>query len=146
MPTFDIVSEFDQQEVRNAVDQVAREAATRYDFKGTGTTVELAGAEIKLKFNDPATDRRTPDILVQPVYGTIYTTSKKKNEEHGGFSFGDTNVGLIVSNPDLHARVIKTPVATSQVAPTILRALGLDPSALKSVRREHTHVLPGLPE
>jgi len=106
----------------------------------------LAGAEIKLKFNDPATDSRTPDILVQPVYGTIYTTSKKKNEEHGGFSFGDTNVGLIVSNPDLHARVIKTPVATSQVAPTILRALGLDPSALKSVRLEHTDVLPGLPE
>jgi uncharacterized protein YajQ (UPF0234 family) len=48
MPTFDIVSEFDQQEVRNAVDQAAREAATRYDFKGTGTTIELAPDEIKL--------------------------------------------------------------------------------------------------
>ncbi len=83
---------------------------------------------------------------MQPVYGTIYTGSSKKNAEHGGFSFGDTNVGLIVSNPDLHARVIKTPVATSQVAPTILRALGLDPSALKSVRVEHTEALPGLPE
>jgi uncharacterized protein YajQ (UPF0234 family) len=48
MPTFDIVSEFDQQEVRNAVDQASREAATRYDFKGTGTTIELTPDEIKL--------------------------------------------------------------------------------------------------
>ena len=48
MPTFDIVSEFDQQEVRNAVDQASREAATRYDFKGTGTTIELGADEIKL--------------------------------------------------------------------------------------------------
>ena len=61
----------------------------------------LAGDELKLKFNDPANDSRTPDIIVQPQYGTIYTTSSKKNAEHGGLSFGDTNVGLIVSNPRL---------------------------------------------
>jgi uncharacterized protein YajQ (UPF0234 family) len=48
MPTFDVVSEIDRQEVRNAVDQAAREAATRYDFKGTGTTIELTTDEIKL--------------------------------------------------------------------------------------------------
>ena len=104
----------------------------------------LSGDELKLKFNDPVTDSRTPDILVQPVYGTIYTTSGKKNAEHGGFSFADTNVGLIVSNPDIHARVVKTPVTTSQVAPTILELLGIDPNALKSVRVELTPVLPGL--
>jgi type I phosphodiesterase/nucleotide pyrophosphatase len=105
----------------------------------------LGGVELKLRFNDPAHDSRTPDILVQPVYGTIYTTSTKKNAEHGGFSFGDTNVGLIVSNPSLKAAVVKTPVATSQVAPTILHALGLDPQSLKSVRVEKTAVLPDLP-
>jgi len=104
----------------------------------------LSGDELKLKFNDATTDSRTPDILVQPVYGTIYTTSGKKNAEHGGFSFGDTNVGLIVSNPDIHARLVKTPVTTSQVAPTILELLGIDPNALKSVRVELTPVLPGL--
>jgi hypothetical protein len=102
----------------------------------------MAGDELKLKFNSPAKDSRTPDILVQPVYGTIYTTSTKKNAEHGGFSFGDTNVGLIVSNPDLRARIVKTPVATSQVAPTILKALGLDPDQLNSVRKEGTEILP----
>src|SRR5712691_6447480 len=106
----------------------------------------MAGNELKLKFNDPAKDGRTPDLLVQPIYGTIYTGSSKKNAEHGGFSFGDTNVGLIVSNPRLHAQTIKTPVASSQVAPTILEFLGLDPQALQSVRIEQTARLPGLPE
>jgi len=105
----------------------------------------MGGTELKLKFNDPTKDSRTPDIIVQPVYGTIYTASTKKNAEHGGFSFGDTNVGLIVSNPELRAGVLKTPVATSQVAPTILKALGIDPQNLKSVRVEKTDVLPGLP-
>jgi predicted AlkP superfamily pyrophosphatase or phosphodiesterase len=105
----------------------------------------MAGAELKLKFNDPAHDSRTPDIIVQPVYGTIYTTSTKKNSEHGGFSYGDTNVGLIVSNPELQASTLKTPVATSQVAVTILQALGIDPKSLKSVQVEKTVELPGLP-
>jgi arylsulfatase A-like enzyme len=104
----------------------------------------LAGNEIRLKFNDPLTDNATPDILVQPIYGTTYTTSTKKNAEHGGFSFGDTNVGLIVSNPGLHARTVKTPVATSQVAPSILKALGIDPSELHAVRKEGTTALPFL--
>jgi hypothetical protein len=105
----------------------------------------LAGTELKLRFNNPLTDNRTPDIIVQPVYGTIYTGSSKKNAEHGGLSFGDTNVGLIVSNPALPARVLKTPVATSQVAPTLLHALGIDPTQLKTVRQESTEELPGLP-
>ena|SRR5437016_4207967 len=48
MPTFDVVSEVDMQEVRNAVDQATREVATRFDFKDTGSTIELAGHEIKL--------------------------------------------------------------------------------------------------
>jgi len=104
----------------------------------------LAGNEIKLKFNDPLTDNATPDVLVQPIYGTTYTGSSKKNAEHGGFSFGDTHVGLIVSNPSLSAKVVKSPVATSQVAPSILKALGIDPNELLSVRKEGTTVLPFL--
>jgi type I phosphodiesterase/nucleotide pyrophosphatase len=104
----------------------------------------MAGAELRLKFRDPRTDSRTPDIIVQPIYGTIYTGSSKKNAEHGGFSFGDTNVGLLVSNPSLHARVVKIPVATSQVAPSILKALHIDPRELLAVQREGTDVLPFL--
>ena len=48
MPTFDVVSEVDLQEVRNAVDQAHREVATRFDFKDTGSTIELGGGEIQL--------------------------------------------------------------------------------------------------
>jgi hypothetical protein len=105
----------------------------------------MGGAELTLKFNDPATDSRTPDIIVEPTYGTTYTTSTAKNSEHGGFSYGDTNVGLIVSNPAFKSTVLKTPVATSQVAPSILHALGVNPSALKSVQIEKTEMLPALP-
>jgi cyclic-di-GMP-binding protein len=48
MPTFDIVSQIDMQEVRNAVDQAQRELATRFDFKGTDSTIELHDMELRL--------------------------------------------------------------------------------------------------
>lgn len=48
MPTFDVVSEVDMQEVRNAVDQASREVATRFDFKGTGSSIELSEKTIEL--------------------------------------------------------------------------------------------------
>ncbi|HUO49856.1 MAG TPA: DUF520 family protein, partial [Acidimicrobiales bacterium] len=48
MPTFDVVSEVDMQEIRNAVDQASREASTRFDFKGTDSTVELGDKGIAL--------------------------------------------------------------------------------------------------
>ena len=49
MPTFDVVSEIDRQEVRNAVDQAAREVSTRFDFKGTDSTIELSDKGITLE-------------------------------------------------------------------------------------------------
>jgi predicted AlkP superfamily pyrophosphatase or phosphodiesterase len=104
----------------------------------------LAERELTLKFNGPSKDPSTPDIIVQPIYGTIYTGSQFKNAEHGGFSFGDVNVGLIVSNPDIQGRIVKSPVATSQVAASILKALGIDPSELQAVKKEGTQVLPFL--
>jgi uncharacterized protein YajQ (UPF0234 family) len=48
MPTFDVVSEVDMQEVHNAVDQARKEISTRFDFKDTGSSVELGDAEIRL--------------------------------------------------------------------------------------------------
>jgi hypothetical protein len=102
----------------------------------------MGGAEINARFNNPLHDNRTPDVIVQPVYGTIYTGSTAKNAEHGGFSYGDTNVGLIVSNPSLDARQVKTPVVTSQVAATLLEALGISSEKLDALRKEGTPVLP----
>ena len=63
----------------------------------------MAGRDLRLKLNNPLKDTCTPDIIARPIYDTIYTTSTKKVSEPGGFSFGDTNVGLIVSNPRLRA-------------------------------------------
>jgi uncharacterized protein YajQ (UPF0234 family) len=48
MPSFDVVSEVDFQEVRNAVDQASREVSTRFDFKGTGSTIDLNEKSIEL--------------------------------------------------------------------------------------------------
>ena len=48
MPSFDIVSQVDMQEVRNAVDQANREASTRFDFKGTDSRIELGTDEVTL--------------------------------------------------------------------------------------------------
>jgi cyclic-di-GMP-binding protein len=49
MPSFDVVSEVDFQEVRNAVDQAGRELSTRFDFKGTDSRVELGAQELTLR-------------------------------------------------------------------------------------------------
>ena len=92
----------------------------------------------------PHGDPRTPDIIVQPVPGVVYTGSSKKQEEHGGFDHDDTNVMILVSNPSFAPKTVGSFVETRQVAPTILQALGLDPNKLEAVRKEHTQVLPGL--
>jgi Type I phosphodiesterase / nucleotide pyrophosphatase len=104
------------------------------------------GVSITTMFTAPGTgpgqDPRTPDIIVTPNYGVVYTTSSKKQEEHGGFSHDDTNVIMLFSNPAFQPSTINAPVTTMQVAPTILKALGLDPNQLQSVQQEGTAVLP----
>ena len=118
----------------------------------------LYGASLDTIFNPPGVpnvpgpccrlreggDPRTPDIVVLPNVGVVYTGSTKKQSEHGGFAWDDTNVMLLISNPDIEARTIHSFVETAQVAPTILQILGLDPSKLDAVRKEGTPVLPGL--
>jgi len=89
-------------------------------------------------------DPRTPDIIVLPNVGVVYTGNDKKQSEHGGFAWDDTNVMLLVSNPRFKAKTLHAFVETPQVAPTILKFLGLDPEALDAVRLEGTPVLPGL--
>lgn len=103
----------------------------------------FAGESLKTGWDDPLTDSRTPDILVFPVPGTIYTTSSKKLSEHGGGCEQDTHVALMISNPQIQAQTIKTPIVMTQVAPTILQLLGLNPFDLQAVVMEHTPLLPG---
>jgi arylsulfatase A-like enzyme len=82
--------------------------------------------------------------VVKLRHGAIYSLSKKKNAEHGGFADDDAHVGLLVASPALDAATVADEVRTKQVAPTVLRALGLDPKALDAVRIEGTRVLPEL--
>jgi predicted AlkP superfamily pyrophosphatase or phosphodiesterase len=106
----------------------------------------LSGPQLAARFGNPALGR-TPDIIVQPNPGVIYTSSTSKDEEHGGNAPDDSHLGLVVYVPDAHGarnagRTIDEPVLTTQVAPTILRVLGLEPELLHSVALEGTPVLP----
>jgi arylsulfatase A-like enzyme len=103
------------------------------------------GPSLALNYNDPTVDPRTPDIIVTPNVGVTYTGSTKKQEEHGGFAHDDTNVVLLLSNPNFRPKTVKAEVGTAQVAPTILDVLGIDARALDAVRIEGTSVLPDLP-
>ena len=118
------------------------------NLKTIGAGQIFAGESLALNYNKPGLgaglDPRTPDIIVTPNVGVIYTGSGKKQEEHGGFAHDDVNVMLLVSHPSFKAHTVFSEVGTLQVAPTILKALGLDPRALDGVRVEGTGVLPDL--
>jgi hypothetical protein len=107
-----------------------------------------AGPALNLLFNPPGIppngDPRSPDIFVESNIGVIYTGSARKLMEHGGFAHDDTNVMLLLSNPSFEPKEMTGPVQTAQVAPTILKALGLNPNALQAVQKDNTSVLPGL--
>ncbi|OGT90408.1 MAG: YajQ family cyclic di-GMP-binding protein [Gammaproteobacteria bacterium RIFOXYA12_FULL_61_12] len=63
MPSFDVVSEVDLQEVRNAVDQANREVGQRFDFKGSGAEFELSGADVTLRAQNDFQLKQMMDIL-----------------------------------------------------------------------------------
>jgi hypothetical protein len=104
----------------------------------------LAGDALTLLFNDPTADSRTPDIIVLSEQGVIYTGSLKKIAEHGGFSNDDTHVPLIIATPQLNKGTVFAAVQTTQIAPTILHLLGLNPEDLQAVVIEQTQILPGI--
>jgi predicted AlkP superfamily pyrophosphatase or phosphodiesterase len=104
-----------------------------------------AGAAIDLLFDHAANDTRTPDLFIQPRSGVIYTKpSATKLAEHGGLSEDDRHVALIVSSPSLAPSMVRAPVGIAQIAPTILRALGLPTELLAAVDAESTPALPDL--
>ncbi|HLQ51593.1 MAG TPA: hypothetical protein VK129_08855, partial [Terriglobales bacterium] len=128
----------DQSQTESAVATLDANA----DVAGVGEI--LSGPYLNLFFKPADKDPRTPDILVITKVGVVYTGKKKKIAEHGGFAPDDTHVLILVSNPELSPAVVSSPVETSQVAPTILKALGLNPRELQAVRKEGTQALPGL--
>lgn len=63
MPTFDIVSEVDKQEIRNAIDQVNKEVSTRFDFKGSDARVEQVDYQLTVFADDEFKLEQVSDIL-----------------------------------------------------------------------------------
>ncbi|HEU0317572.1 MAG TPA: alkaline phosphatase family protein [Solirubrobacteraceae bacterium] len=87
-------------------------------------------------------DDRVPDLVGIAQYGTVFTGKKAKIAEHGGANPQDRNVPLVVSGAPVGApAVIGGEVETTQVAPTILSLLGLDPHSLQAVQIEGTRSL-----
>jgi predicted AlkP superfamily pyrophosphatase or phosphodiesterase len=124
-------------------DEVA--AALRKGQFNQGIQQVFSGASLRQLFNDPMTDPRMPDIIIQPNPGTIYAeASDHFIEEHGGFADDDTHVALLLSLPGMNPKEVKSIVQTAQIAPTILEQLGIDPRSLEAVVKEHTPTLPGL--
>ncbi len=126
----------------NTGGKTAAAVAALNGFAGdTGIGEWLSGPLLSLPYQDPAHDSRTPDIIGISRVGVIYT-SGSKIAEHGGFNEDDVHVALIVSHPDFEKDTVSAAVATTQIAPTILRVLGFDPAELEAVQQEGTRVLP----
>jgi hypothetical protein len=148
-PTEDDVSILWLKSSCDTVSQVQTlETASPADANIAGIGQIFYGSSLEQMFNAPGLppngDPRSPDIVVTPNIGVTYSGSKKKQAEHGGFAHDDTNVIMLLSNPKFRAKTVTSAVETTQVAPTILKALGLDPSALQAVRIEGTQVLPAV--
>ena len=91
-------------------------------------------------YGDPFSNTRVPDFIAVTDHGVICTGGSKL-AEHGGFSDDDRNVLLLVSAPGIRQEIVEWLTYTTQIAPTILTALGLDPNKLEGVQKEGTQVL-----
>jgi hypothetical protein len=112
-------------------------------YTASGLSQVLAGSAAADYFKVPAGDSRVPDLFGISQYGTVYTGGKGKIAEHGGVNPQDRDVPLVVSGKPIGAHEVNDDrVGTTQIAPTILQLLGLDPESLQAVRIEHTDSLP----
>ncbi|HXA74723.1 MAG TPA: alkaline phosphatase family protein [Acidimicrobiales bacterium] len=110
----------------------------------SGLSQIFAGTESAQYFGVSNSDPHHPDVFAISQVGTIYTGGSKI-AEHGGANPGDRDVPLVVYAPEtVDPGQSSNGVETTQVAPTILKLLGLSPSALQAVQQEGTQVLPGL--
>jgi hypothetical protein len=129
-----------------------------WDHSATGNTITgasrtlphsglvkiYAGKAADRFFGVSASDPNHPNVWGVVKVGVVYTGGKKKIAEHGGSNPADRDVPIIVYAPGtVGHQTVTHEVETTQIAPTILKLLGLEPRALKAVRIEGTPVLPG---
>jgi hypothetical protein len=112
-------------------------------YTRSGLRQVFAGAAAAGFFGVPTGDARVPDLVGIAQQGVVYTGKMAKIAEHGGDAKEDRHVALVVYGPAVgNGHVVHDGVETTQIAPTILQLLGLDPNALEAVQQQHTAVLP----
>jgi Type I phosphodiesterase / nucleotide pyrophosphatase len=122
---------------------VAYDGSTR-TLAHSGLAEIFAGKDAAKYFGVPLSDPRHPDVWGVVQVGVVYTGGSKI-AEHGGANPADRDVPIVVYAPGAVEPGRYRPwVETTQIAPTILDLLGLDPNALQAVQIEGTQVLPGV--
>jgi arylsulfatase A-like enzyme len=110
----------------------------------SGLVKLYAGKAAARYFGVSASDPRHPNVWGVVKVGVVYTGGKGKIAEHGGANPADRHVPIVVYAPSAVGHgVFDSFVETTEIAPTIVSLLGLDPSSLKAVQIEGTKVLPG---
>jgi type I phosphodiesterase/nucleotide pyrophosphatase len=110
----------------------------------SGLAQIYAGQEVADFFGVPYSDPRYPDVFGRVQVGVVYTGGSKI-AEHGSDNPADRGVPILVYAPGtVHSSSSSQWTETTQVAPTILQLLGLNPDSLQAVQQEGTQVLPGL--
>ncbi|HEV3094395.1 MAG TPA: alkaline phosphatase family protein [Solirubrobacteraceae bacterium] len=122
---------------------VAYDGSTR-TLAHSGLAEVFAGRAAAKYFGVPRSDPRHPDVWGVVQVGVVYTGGSKI-AEHGGANPADRDVPIVVYAPGaVEPGVSDRWVETTQIAPTILDLLGLDPNALQAVQIEGTQALPGI--
>ena len=103
-----------------------------------------SGEKLKLLMNTSAEDSRMPDLILEPQAGVVWSKDGQWPEHLGGFSDDENHVAMLISGRQLTGRLDKTPVPTGQVAPLILRILGMEKLDLQALHQEHVPALPGI--
>src|SRR6202040_1294739 len=120
---------------------VVAQLSTPTNQQALGIQEIFALQSLRNKWDDPGNDPRTPDIILKVNTGVIFTGGSKI-AEHGGLNEDDIHAALLVSFAGAAQKTVKSAVLNQQVAPTIIKALGIDPNELEAVKEEQIHVLP----
>ena len=116
-------------------------AAAPVPYTSAGLAAIHAGADAAAFVGTTTADPRVPDLIGVVQHGVVYTGKTAKIAEHGGDDPQDRHVPLVVSGPGLSHGLRTGRVETTQIAPTILMLLGINPTSLRAVRIEHTPTL-----
>jgi hypothetical protein len=114
-------------------------------FTQAGLTKIYAGKDAAGLFGVKQNDSRVPDLVGIAQQGVVWGGSKlSKISEHGGDAKQDRHVPIVVWGAGIAHHISDRRVETTQIAPTILRLLRINPRELQAVQREKTRLLPGL--